>query len=136
MLHPLEILAYYLFYTTLLQQTFTILTVNLHFFEMMDGTAVMVPVKLLGLSFYPVVNLWLLSFLGSRRTSLLSKFLLTILFQLLLVGSDFLHGWIGYVRPVHWSLVSVEARHLVLLALTLLFMAGYRKLLRKERIIV
>ncbi|NPV91642.1 MAG: hypothetical protein HPY50_12800 [Firmicutes bacterium] len=133
-LHPLEIFACYLFYTTLLQQSFTILTLNLHLFEMTDGVAVMIPIKLMGLSFYPIVNLWLLSFLGSRRIRLRYKFLLVIPFQLLLVGADFFHGWAGYIKVNHWSIIHGEVRHLVLLSLALLFMAGYRNLLRKERI--
>lgn len=132
-LTAVEILAGYIFYTILLQFTFTVFSLNLHLFEMPEDEMVLWTVKLMGFTYYPILNLWLFSVLFSKQHSALIKAVSIFLFLALLAGMDWLHGVLGYIDVIAWSMLEGMLRHLALTAATLLFMICFRRLKRREQ---
>jgi hypothetical protein len=130
--HPVELILGYVFIVILVQQTFTIMGLNLKMFEMANGLQAFLSIKLPGLFYYPVVYLWLIYFLLSVEVKFWSKPFIFGAFIVLLLVSDLTTVISGFIIEHHSNLVYSLIRHSGLILIAALFLAWVRNQLDKE----
>ncbi|VBB06762.1 Hypothetical protein LUCI_1998 [Lucifera butyrica] len=133
-LHPLELFYGYLVAVICIQQTFTILTINLKMFEMVPTWQAFLSLKIPGMVYYPLVYLWLIFFLLDDRRRANSKALYCLLLFGLLLASDYATSLTRFVIVYNWNIYCSIIRHAGLLLAVSLFLLWLRRQMGKEGI--
>jgi hypothetical protein len=135
-IHPIELVFGYLVVVILIQQSFTIMVINLKMFEMASGWQAFLAIKFPGMFYYPIVYLWLLSYLFTPEIKLWTKPLILGAFITLLVISDIVNVLTGLIIVHHTNISDPIIRHSVLIFIAALFFVWLRRRMRKEGIAI
>jgi hypothetical protein len=132
--HILEILAYWMFICTVIQQVFTMLTINLHFIGITQGVGIFWFLIMNRLILFPLLIIWLFYFF--KDISLVHKTVLTGIWVIALSCIQFLSKKFCLITFSKWNFVYSLAEWLIVILISFGFLLWFRFLLKKEELIV
>lgn len=132
--HILELFAYWMFICAVIQQVFTILTMNLHFIGITEGVAVFWFLLINRLILCPSLIIWLIYF--SKDQNLVHKTVLTGICLVLLAFIQFLSKHFGLISFTKWNVFFSLIEWFVVILIFFGFKGWFRSLLKKEDLIV
>jgi hypothetical protein len=133
-MHVLEICANWMFICIIIQQIFTILTINLRYIVITEGVGVFWFLIMNRLIIYPSLIFWL--FYLSKNKNLLYKVILTVIWLFPLASIQSLSNKFGLITFSNWNFICSLAEWLLVITLSFCFLEWFRYLLKKEEIIV
>jgi hypothetical protein len=130
----IEIIAYFIALSVLIQQVFTIVTLNLEMIQLSGTVSVFWFINMYLLIIVPCVTLWLFYSYFSPASSRFLKVLLTGGWLLGLFGIELLFHRFGFITFKRWNIGYSFIEWLTVLIVSGCFILWYRNLLRKQAI--
>lgn len=133
-LHILEICAYWMFNCAVIQQVFTIITLNNRWILITEGEGVFWFLIMNRLVIYPALLIWLYYFIKNKK--LVHKVLLTVIWIFPLASIQSLSNKFGIITFSKWNFIFSLGEWSIVILLSFSFIAWYRYLLKKVEQIV
>lgn len=133
-LHVLEICAYWMFTCIIIQQIFTIITLNLRSIVISEGEGVFWFLIMNRLLIYPSLVILLYHF--SKNKKLVHKVILIIIWIFPLASIQSFSNKFGLITFSKWNFIYSLAEWLLVILLSFSFFVWFRYLLKKEELIV
>lgn len=133
-LHVLEICAYWMFSCIIIQQVFTIVTLNLRYIEITEGEGVFWFLIMNRLLIYPALIIWLYYF--SKHKKLVHKVILTMIWLIPLASIQSFSNQFGLITFSKWNFIYSLAEWLIVILLSFSFFVWFRYLIKKEELII
>ncbi|HEY0827607.1 MAG TPA: hypothetical protein VGE40_05900 [Bacilli bacterium] len=129
---PLEIIAYFMVITALIQQIYTMITFNLGMIQLTGKVSVFWFLNINLLIIVPCVTIWLLYSYFSPAVSPFLKALMTGGWLLGMFGIELLFHRFGFITFKRWHIGYSFIEWLIILIGSLCFILWFRNLLRKQ----
>ncbi|MFC5452329.1 hypothetical protein [Paenibacillus aestuarii] len=130
----LEICAYWMLNCAVIQQVFTIITINLQMIEVSEGVGVFWYLVMNRLVLMPSLIIWLFYF--SKDVNIIRKAIFMGAWLLVLSGIQLLSKTFGMIAYVNWNVGYSLAEWFMVLFATTSFFLWFRHILKKEEFIV
>ena len=133
-LHIMEIFAYWMFICAIVQQVFTIITMNLGMIVITEGVGVFWYLIMIRLILIPSIIIWLFYF--SKNINLAHKAFLAGICIVALSGIQLLNKTYSMITYSNWNIAYSFAEWFTIILISFSFFLWFRYLLKKEDFIV
>ncbi|MFH5186860.1 hypothetical protein ACHHV8_32105 [Paenibacillus sp. TAB 01] len=133
-MHPLILVHGYFVGTILMQQSFAVLSLNLHYVKPVLGLQAFWAFKLPGLFVQPILLLWGLKPLFSRKHGAGAKLCLILIPLLLMTAVDAGMKFTGFIAVMHWNAFFSALRYALILLAAWAYLKLLQRLMRAEEV--